>query len=160
MGLSKQDSIAKYGTEPKTPWNKGLKMKSSCVVCSILIDFDKWGSPKKTCGPKCLTLLRSQVGKVKNNPPSRLGARILTAKHKHITSQGYVELHEGNSPALRILEHRYIMEQQLGRKLTSQEHVHHMDGNKQNNSINNLMLFPNASEHSKYHIRYRFRRIN
>ena len=39
-----------------------------------------------------------------------------------------------------ILEHRYVMAQQLCRSLTRQETVHHIDGNRQNNDISNLQL--------------------
>jgi hypothetical protein len=48
-------------------------------------------------------------------------------------------------------EHRIVMEKHLGRKLTNQETVHHIDGNKLNNDINNLFLFPNCSMHFEYH---------
>lgn len=48
-------------------------------------------------------------------------------------------------------EHRIVMENHLGRKLTRYEHVHHIDGNKVNNDIGNLMLFPNAKAHAEYH---------
>lgn len=51
----------------------------------------------------------------------------------------------------RILEHRYFMAQHIGRPLTSQEQVHHMDEDKLNNDISNLMLFPNAAAHSAHH---------
>lgn len=47
--------------------------------------------------------------------------------------------------------HRIIMEQHLGRKLKKIERVHHIDGNKRNNHISNLMLFKNESEHQKHH---------
>ena len=47
-------------------------------------------------------------------------------------------------------EHRYIMEQYLGRKLNRYEVVHHKDGNKRNNDIENLVLM-SLSEHSKEH---------
>lgn len=42
------------------------------------------------------------------------------------------------------------MEQHLGRKLKKGEVVHHIDGNKTNNNINNLQLMT-AKEHSKMH---------
>jgi hypothetical protein len=46
-----------------------------------------------------------------------------------------------------ILEHRYVMEQHLGRYLDPQEVVHHKDGNKLNNAIENLQLFKSQGEH-------------
>jgi len=46
--------------------------------------------------------------------------------------------------------HRYLIEQSLGRKLQSDEVVHHIDGNKQNNSLDNLKVM-SRSEHSKIH---------
>lgn len=53
-----------------------------------------------------------------------------------------------NIDGKQIREHRYIMEQFLGRKLLKNEHVHHIDGNGLNNDINNLELLTN-SEHQK-----------
>lgn len=44
--------------------------------------------------------------------------------------------------------HRLEMEKHLGRKLRRDEVVHHIDGNSQNNDINNLQLM-SFSEHSK-----------
>lgn len=40
-----------------------------------------------------------------------------------------------------ILEHRYVMQEKLGRKLIDNENVHHMDGNRENNDISNLELW-------------------
>ena len=50
----------------------------------------------------------------------------------------------------KIYEHRYVMEQHIGRKLKKGEEVHHIDGNKMNNSIENLMLLT-IDEHKKFH---------
>lgn len=49
------------------------------------------------------------------------------------------------------LEHRYLMEKIIGRKLNKGEVVHHIDGNPKNNSLNNLRLFKNNSEHIIFH---------
>ena len=49
-----------------------------------------------------------------------------------------------------VLEHRYVMEQRLGRKLQADEIVHHKDGNKKNNADENLELHSRQS-HGKLH---------
>lgn len=49
-----------------------------------------------------------------------------------------------------IYEHRYIIEQELGRLLKSDEIVHHIDGNKLNNDRKNLEL-KNKIEHDRQH---------
>ena len=47
-------------------------------------------------------------------------------------------------------EHRYLMEQYLGRTLTSDEVVHHINGNKRDNDISNLKVMTRA-EHARMH---------
>ncbi len=47
--------------------------------------------------------------------------------------------------------HRYVMENYLGRKLSEDEVIHHIDNDIHNNDISNLELFENKSEHLKYH---------
>lgn len=54
-------------------------------------------------------------------------------------------------------EHRVVMERFLGRKLTPEEHIHHIDGDTLNNSPSNLQIV-SRSEHLKIHIQDRPRK--
>lgn len=55
--------------------------------------------------------------------------------HPDANHQGYVR------------EHRYVMEQMIGRPLLPTEVVDHIDGDKGNNSPSNLRLFESNAEH-------------
>lgn len=50
----------------------------------------------------------------------------------------------------RIDEHRKVMSELLGRRLNKNEVVHHINGNKKDNRIENLIVL-SRSEHSKMH---------
>ena len=51
----------------------------------------------------------------------------------------------------KVDEHRLVMENHIGRKLFPTEVVHHIDRDKSNNKINNLMLFPTKKAHTRFH---------
>jgi len=65
------------------------------------------------------------------------------------TKQGYIQI---RLDFKWEFEHRLVVENFIGRILEPEEVVHHIDFNKSNNSINNLMIFPSQKEHSSFHI--------
>ena len=64
-----------------------------------------------------------------------------------VNRQGYLET---TIRRKRILQHRWFMEKYLKRKLRKDEFVHHLNGNKQDNSIDNLLIL-NSGLHSQKH---------
>jgi len=64
---------------------------------------------------------------------------ILKPEHPLADKKGY------------IFEHRLIMEQMLRRYLKKEERVHHINNIHNDNRPENLMYFPNESEHQKFH---------
>lgn len=79
---------------------------------------------------------------------------------KKIDGGGYVLIHKPMHPnsgsAGYIREHRLVMSAHIGRPLKKREVVHHINGDKKDNRIDNLELFENQSEHEKKH--YHFHR--
>lgn len=72
-----------------------------------------------------------------------------------VYDKGYVFVlaytHPNRNLANRVAEHRLVMEQKLGRLLTSDEHVHHLNGIKDDNRPDNLVLTSNSEHMHKYH---------
>lgn len=72
---------------------------------------------------------------------------------KYFDNDGYVLVHKPEHPYAtkegRVREHRLVMENKIGRYLLPSEVVHHIDGNKSNNSTKNLKLYSSNAEHLK-----------
>jgi hypothetical protein len=102
-----------------------------------------------TIGANKLASLAGYDSKVKNQFEPNVGKII-------IGKDGYPEIYIGKSYPYRpggyrsIREHVYVMETHLKRRLKKGEVVHHIDGDKTNNHIENLFL-TSTEEHNKIH---------
>lgn len=68
---------------------------------------------------------------------------------RYVDKRGYeVRRFDHGKP---IYEHRAVVEEIIGRRLTADERVHHIDTDKRNNSAENLFLFAGPADHVKCH---------
>ena len=71
---------------------------------------------------------------------------------RHVEKQGYVSVYCPEHPfatkhTKHVREHRLVMEERIGRYLQPHEVVHHVNGNPQDNRIENLVLFESNAAH-------------
>lgn len=65
--------------------------------------------------------------------------------------RGYVPDHPNSDKSGQIYQHVYVMSFELGRPLTKDEVVHHIDRNKKNNAVNNLHVM-SRRDHTLLHL--------
>jgi hypothetical protein len=94
----------------------------------------------ETCSDPCRRTLQRQTLIAKNEELRPSAERQITKRNM----RGYVILRFPNINGVRqddIYEHRYNMQQKIGRPLRAEETVHHINGDRTDNRIENLELF-------------------
>jgi hypothetical protein len=97
---------------------------------------------RRYCSRDCL-----RAGKI-----TRSAGRLHNGRPARLLSDGYVKIWEPTHPrATRgwILEHRWLMEQKLGRLLEPQEEVDHINSNRSDNRPENLQVLDRAAHRVK-----------
>jgi hypothetical protein len=129
----------------------------NCGVEFSKVRNGKYDSDSKSYCKSCISKfgvnrLAGNAGyesKIKNKLEPKIGKVV-------IGKEGYPEVYIGKSYPYRkggyrsIRQHQYVMELHLNRALVKGEIVHHIDGNKTNNELENLYL-TTVHEHNKLH---------
>lgn len=116
----------------KVTGKKAINNKQQIVKCKFCcLDFLKSPSRtnKKFCSRQCYGNFVSK---------------------KYLNKQKYIRI--TTPEGKRMHEHRYLMQIHIGRELTKNEHIHHINHDKQDNRIENLEILT-ISAHSKAHPR-------
>jgi len=105
----------------------------------------------RTCIPRHRKVLANR-----GNPNGISGVKVINGYH-FVTIPpdspfiGMAKRYSGKK-AFRVAEHRLIMARHIGRLLEPWEIVHHINGIKDDNRIENLELLPNKANHLPYTI--------
>lgn len=106
-----------------------------CQVCGAVFRPDR--ASRKCCSRKC--------GTANNGGHNRMPERWVTHISGYIVGTVFI-----NGVQTRVRQHRWIMQQHLGRELSDDEDVHHINGIKNDNRIENLEVISH-SDHSRLH---------
>ncbi len=151
-GILNRQGIATPRTGKIAPYSpcemNGEKLLKMCEEGYSLTQMGKAIGAKKETVKKFLR----RNGVTKEFLTTKEGEKHYAWKGRLIDKDGYVLIHTKGHPNARkhtpyIFEHRLVMEEFLGRFLAPNEVVHHINGLKDDNRIENLQLFENNAAH-------------
>jgi len=82
---------------------------------------------------------------------SKNGRKICSDGYAYIYRPFYKNSFKGKTNNGYILEHKFILEQHLGRDILHTEQIHHLNGIKSDNKLENLILCRNVQAHNEIH---------
>lgn len=106
------------------------KIYSLCGTCLQDVFSDEVSKENEAIRKECSKILERNLQEGDNHG------------RKRINGGGYIDIYIRNKGWMR--EHRYIMEQSIGRELTAEETVHHRNGIRDDNRLENLELWASA----------------
>lgn len=122
--------------------DKGATKNKTCVCAHCQKEFERpHGKARAYCSISCSNMARAKGMKT---PVITLDARVIG--DVSVSSSGYLLVRQNGK---RVLQHRLIMEQLLGRKLIKGERVHHKNGDRQDNRPENLELWTGVNQSKK-----------
>lgn len=123
-------------------------IKCACGQCDRMIpSWDKGGRPRRFAYHHTNRLrMEKHIGWRGGRHQYHGYIYIYCPEHPHATMAGY------------MLEHRLVMEKELGRFLEKGEVVHHKNHIKTDNRIENLELISTLSQHQTMHMKMYWKR--
>lgn len=135
-------------------------IKYNCSRCNT--EFEDYESNhRQYCSLHCAAKSRTvwnkglKTGRLSAETKQKMMGRKNSWKGGRINRAGYVAIFQPNHPKASsigyVREHILVMEKHIGRYMANGEVIHHLDGIKDNNKIENLHLFGTQGEHMDYH---------
>lgn len=118
--------------------------KYTCNVCQK--EFDAVHKNRKFCSRKCY--FSTRFGE--NNPQWKGGKRITSHGYIVVTPPRNHPKRKSKNNGWIIFEHRHVMEGHIGRYLKSNEFVHHINGIKTDNRIENLIILTKSLHNTNH----------
>jgi endogenous inhibitor of DNA gyrase (YacG/DUF329 family) len=123
------------------PWVKGQRAHNNknhmvtCKTCGKVFNSSP-SNNRKFCSKKCFHNDKKEWLQGKNHPMWNGGVSISTDGYLRRSDDKFV--------------HRHLIELKIGRKLTNNEVIHHINRNRQDNRLENLVIMT-REEHINFH---------